>query len=60
MSQVRPVDYELTLPLIYSTINLVFYILMLCQYIPDKLYVLLDYSVELDEHLTFVEELLEI
>lgn len=57
LRQVGPVAYELALPLPYSTIHLMFHVLMLRQYIPDESHELRYDTVELDDCLTFIEQL---
>ncbi|WMV37142.1 hypothetical protein MTR67_030527 [Solanum verrucosum] len=49
---VGDISYELVLPLIFSSIHLVFHISMLCRYIFDESYVPRYDSVQLDNWLT--------
>ncbi|KAH0724552.1 hypothetical protein KY284_000417 [Solanum tuberosum] len=53
---VGEVAYELALPLVFSAIHPVFHVSMLRRYVPDESHVLQYDAVELDDHLTFVEE----
>ncbi|XP_069155859.1 uncharacterized protein [Solanum lycopersicum] len=53
---VGEVAYELALPPEFSVIHPIFHVSMLRRYIPDESYVLQYDAIELDDHLTFVEE----
>ena len=53
---VGEVAYELALPPAFSAIHPVFHVSMLRRYIPDESHVLQYDAIELDDHLTFVEE----
>ncbi|XP_055824281.1 uncharacterized protein LOC129892746 [Solanum dulcamara] len=53
---VGEVAYDLALPPAFSAIHSVFHVSMLRWYIPQESHVLQYDSVELDDHLTFVEE----
>ncbi|XP_069150110.1 uncharacterized protein [Solanum lycopersicum] len=53
---VGEVTYELALPPAFSAIHPVFHVSMLRRYIPDESHVLQYDAIELDDHLTFVEE----
>ena len=60
LTTVGEVAYELALPLAFSAIHPVFHVSMLRRYIPDESHVLHYDAVELDDRLTFVEELVVI
>ncbi|WMV25755.1 hypothetical protein MTR67_019140 [Solanum verrucosum] len=51
------VPYELALPPMFSAIHVVFHVSMLHHYVPDVFNVLQYDAVELDDRLTFAEEL---
>ncbi|WMV32470.1 hypothetical protein MTR67_025855 [Solanum verrucosum] len=53
---VGEVTYELALPPMFSAIDPVFHILMLCRCVPNESHVLQYDSVELDDHLASVED----
>ena len=53
---VEEVAYELALHPAFSAIHPVFHVSMLRRYIPDESHVLQYDAIELDDHLTFVEE----
>ncbi|KAL3332244.1 hypothetical protein AABB24_032707 [Solanum stoloniferum] len=54
------VAYELALPLMFSVIHKVFHVTMLLWYVPDESHVLQYDVVELDDHLTFMDDLVSI
>ena len=54
------VSYELALSPTFSAIHPMFHVSMLCRYIPDESRVLQYDSIELDDHLTFIEEPIDI
>ena len=56
LQTVGEVAYELALPPAFSAIHPVFHVSMLRRYIPDESHVLQYDAIELDDHLTFVEE----
>lgn len=56
LQTISSVAYELSLPPAFSAIHPHFYVSMLRRYVPDDSHVLQYDVVELDEHLTFVEE----
>ncbi|WMV38610.1 hypothetical protein MTR67_031995 [Solanum verrucosum] len=57
---VGEVAYELALPPVFSAIHHVFHVSMLRRYVPDESHVLQYGAVELDDRLTFVDELVVI
>ncbi|WMV24303.1 hypothetical protein MTR67_017688 [Solanum verrucosum] len=57
---VGEVAYELALSLVFSTIHLVFHVSMLRRYVPDESHVFQYDALELDDYLTFMEELVAI
>ena len=60
LRRIGEVAYELALPPAFSAVHPVFHVSMLRRYIPDESHVLRYDSVELDDRLTFVEELVAI
>ncbi|XP_055824389.1 uncharacterized protein LOC129892885 [Solanum dulcamara] len=58
--KVGEVLYELAFPLSFSTIDLGFYVLMLCRYAPDESHMFQYDAVDLDDCLGYIEELFAI
>ncbi|XP_015169533.1 uncharacterized protein [Solanum tuberosum] len=57
---VGEVAYELALPPAFLPIHLVFNVLILRRYVPDESHVLQYDAVELDDHLTYIDETVSI
>ena len=60
LDRVGSVAYHLALPPKLSMIHLVFHVLMLHKYLPDLSHVLTPHAIQLDEDLTYEEELVAI